>query len=608
KDGLLVLDQNGDGIVSSVREVVSEFAVPGATSSLGALATFDNNHDGKIDANDAIFSQLRAWVNQNQDGICIPQELFTLSELGISSLNLTLDKTGPIAMNGNTINGFSKITYADGHQGTMAEVVLNSDARSSEAGAKIVDVEWENGILEFSNNILPSNDNHNNSVTLRFVGSSMSLDLAAAYKAGMVKNIEFIDLTGTGHNNLSLTYDSVSRIVATGTDLRIVGDHGDTVHMDSGWTCLANYTSMDGHLYHHYVQGGVSLLVSADIDTYHDSNALDLNSDGTGLTDQDHRVHFDMNLTGKPQATGWIAPSDALLALDLNHDGVINNARELFSEYVFKDVHSGKEALAKFDANQDHLIDAKDPVFKDIFVWRDGNLNGISEAGELSTLAQKEISSIQLDTTTDSHWQGSNQVLTDGHFTYTDGHMGQLAEATLQSGGPGATVQAEDLFGHLLQSRDALYADVFSSRGVDGPGLQDQGVHPSTMSSFGQQSVESSLQSCQMGGVTTSSAETAGKLTLDQALTPFLQTNHNFSSGPDACGLHDTLGQIDSLSSLMKSGTHGDHMVFLDSGLNTSQDYSSVDHDPDWTSSTHWHDGVPPIEDVLHHPVHVIGV
>ncbi|MBF0399810.1 MAG: FG-GAP repeat protein [Magnetococcales bacterium] len=124
-DGLLVLDQNGDGRIQDIRELVSEWSAPGARSSLAALASLDANQDGKIDAADAAFSQLQVWVDANQDGISSSQELYTLSQLGIVALGLNLDASGATTMHGNIINGFTTITYADGHQGTMAEVQLD---------------------------------------------------------------------------------------------------------------------------------------------------------------------------------------------------------------------------------------------------------------------------------------------------------------------------------------------------------------------------------------------------------------------------------------------------------------------------------------------------
>ena len=41
-----------------------------------------------IDEHDAIFSKLRLWIDENHDGICQPDELHTLSELGVFAVAL----------------------------------------------------------------------------------------------------------------------------------------------------------------------------------------------------------------------------------------------------------------------------------------------------------------------------------------------------------------------------------------------------------------------------------------------------------------------------------------------------------------------------------------
>jgi hypothetical protein len=59
-----------------------------------ALAVYDSNGDGVIDAKDPVFANLRLWIDANHDGIAQPGELFTLPSLGVNAISLhyVLDK------------------------------------------------------------------------------------------------------------------------------------------------------------------------------------------------------------------------------------------------------------------------------------------------------------------------------------------------------------------------------------------------------------------------------------------------------------------------------------------------------------------------------------
>lgn len=53
-----------------------------------ALAVYDLNHDGVIDAQDPIYTSLRIWIDSNHDGVSQPEELHTLAELRVHSTSL----------------------------------------------------------------------------------------------------------------------------------------------------------------------------------------------------------------------------------------------------------------------------------------------------------------------------------------------------------------------------------------------------------------------------------------------------------------------------------------------------------------------------------------
>jgi hypothetical protein len=90
-DGILVMDRNNDGIINDGRELFGSETILSngqrASNGFEALSELDDNHDGKIDASDAAFANLKVWQDIDGDGYSTSDELKSLSELGIESIN-----------------------------------------------------------------------------------------------------------------------------------------------------------------------------------------------------------------------------------------------------------------------------------------------------------------------------------------------------------------------------------------------------------------------------------------------------------------------------------------------------------------------------------------
>ncbi|WP_095013121.1 DUF5801 repeats-in-toxin domain-containing protein [Tsuneonella mangrovi] len=135
-DGILAVDLNGDGKVTSAEEFV--FGGNTMTDLQGIAARYDSNHDGVLDAHDAAYAQFGVWQDANSNGVADPGEFHTLAELGITAISLTNDGNASTAAGGDvTIHGMGTFTWANGSTGTLADAsfatALRSQQRTSEA-------------------------------------------------------------------------------------------------------------------------------------------------------------------------------------------------------------------------------------------------------------------------------------------------------------------------------------------------------------------------------------------------------------------------------------------------------------------------------------------
>jgi Ca2+-binding RTX toxin-like protein len=162
--------------------------------------------------------------------------------------------------------------------------------------------------------------------------------------------------------------------------------------------------------------------------------ALDLDGDGVELVDRrKSKAKFDWDGDGKRDKTGWVGKDDGLLAFDRNGDGTINAADELSFVGDKAGAKSDLDGLSAFDTNEDGIFSSSDEKFAQFQVWRDKNGNGKSDAGELMTLADTGIASINLaGTAVNQNWGwGDNLVINTGSFTKTDGSEHAFSDIAL---------------------------------------------------------------------------------------------------------------------------------------------------------------------------------
>ena len=125
QDGLLVMDRNTDGSINDGSELFGSSTVLAdgtrAQDGYQALAALDSNGDGMISRQDAVFAQLRVWVDANSDGLSAPAELRTLDGWGIASISTQAFASTQVN-NGNVLGLVSSYQTTDGQTHQAADV------------------------------------------------------------------------------------------------------------------------------------------------------------------------------------------------------------------------------------------------------------------------------------------------------------------------------------------------------------------------------------------------------------------------------------------------------------------------------------------------------
>jgi hypothetical protein len=159
---------------------------------------------------------------------------------------------------------------------------------------------------------------------------------------------------------------------------------------------------------------------------------LDLNGDGISTLSVQNGTRFDLSADGSSVQTGWVAPSDGLLVLDRNQDGVINDGSELFGTSTTLQNGSkaidGYQALAELDSNKDGVINSQDTSFSKLGVWVDSNSDAQTGSGELKSMSDLSITQLNLATNTARDSSQGNLIGLTSTYQTVDGSLHVAAD------------------------------------------------------------------------------------------------------------------------------------------------------------------------------------
>ena len=128
---------------------------------------------------------------------------------------------------------------------------------------------------------------------------------------------------------------------------------------------------------------------------------IDMAGNGIKLSDPNKGMNFDLTGDGLEQKISCPLNSGTpFIALPNEIDGEINNINELFGNHTMgpdgRKADNGFLALAKYDNNQDGLINNEDAIYKKLRLWDESNCDGIASDSELKTLEEAGVVEIDL--------------------------------------------------------------------------------------------------------------------------------------------------------------------------------------------------------------------
>ena len=378
-DAFLALDRNSDGEISDIAEISFAGDLEGAKTDLEGLAAFDSNSDGILSALDDRFAEFKLWFDSNSNGVSDAGEIKSLAEAGVTSINLKSTAPDDRDDGGNVIYGITSYTLASGAAGTALDtglVYVPGDGRK------------ESELSVWDGEATPSTSDEPIVPGVNFERQELE------------RKMRHYRITG-------------------GSDGVHIGPRlaKGAIDADAGLIAPASVLS--------FANGEVGMLSTI---------VLDLDGDGLEArrrTKTDAR--FDMNGDGARDDTGWVSGGDGLLVIDRDGDGVITHASELSFLSEKADAKSAWDGLAVLDSTKDGKIDASDARFGELKVWKDANANGVTDEGELKSLADIGITEIALarSAVDASVKPGRNLPLSTAVFTWDNGVTATIGNVAL---------------------------------------------------------------------------------------------------------------------------------------------------------------------------------
>jgi len=162
---------------------------------------------------------------------------------------------------------------------------------------------------------------------------------------------------------------------------------------------------------------------------------IDMDGDGVEFDSREEGIEFDADGDGQAEQVAWAGEDDAVLVHDANDNDQIDDLSEVALARHSDEPHATDlEGLRHFDSNEDLVLDANDEEFESFKVWQDADGDGRVGEGEMRTLTEAGIESLELTSDEEGYYTAGGDVQVHGEATvhHADGSTGKLADATFQ--------------------------------------------------------------------------------------------------------------------------------------------------------------------------------
>ncbi|WP_144435239.1 VCBS domain-containing protein, partial [Tropicibacter naphthalenivorans] len=286
------------------------------------------------------------------------------------------------------------------------------------------------GSLSGGNDVFLNGNIGSFSSTLRYVELNLGvhddsgrIQLNYLYSGG-----DNVSLNGTSNGAVDNGEGVQLQLRAAGTGTVTFGDYRNNGSVTNN-DYVGTYTNSARQVIIDYQKVGNTLQVQR----IQDPVVLDLGGDGFDFLDLDAGVTFDLDYDGVAESVTWVSGTDGMLAIDLDGSGTIDNGAELLSEaFAGGSFGTSMAALRSLDENADGVLDAQDAAFADMVVWQDANENGVTDAGELTSLLDMGVDHFDL-TGSAPEADSPDEVVELAELVLTDGSVMDYAGVELAS-------------------------------------------------------------------------------------------------------------------------------------------------------------------------------